>query len=95
MCFVEDLYYGNIHPWEMKFGKESEYAKQLRIICDNEKILLQKLKGKELELFNELAQARDKMCGISELENFKIGFRLGARLIYASINEENSTLKQI
>ena len=95
MGFIEELYYGNIHPWERGFKKESQYAKELKVLCDNEKKLLQKLKGRELELFNELAQTRDKMCGISELENFKIGFRLGAGLIYDLICEDNSTFKKI
>lgn len=95
MNIIEGLYYENIHPWERGFEKGSQYAKELKILCDNEKFLLQKLKGGEREIFNELTQARDKICAISELENFKIGFRLGARLIYDLINEDNNIFREI
>lgn len=95
MGFIEDLYYGNIHPWERGLKKESQYAKELKVLCDNEQALLQRLSGKELKLFNELEQAGDKIREISEIENFKIGFRLGAGLIYDLICEDNSTFKKI
>ena len=37
MNIIEELYYGNISPVEKCFDKNSEYAKFLKIITDNER----------------------------------------------------------
>ena len=54
MCTIEELYYGNINPNENHHIKSSQYKNAMRIFCENEKILMDILKGKELKLFASL-----------------------------------------
>ena len=39
MNIIEELYYGNISPWEKQFNKSSEFAKQCDILVECEKEL--------------------------------------------------------
>ena len=49
--------------------------------CDRENELVKMLKGKPLNLVNELINARDEIVAITSIENFKLGFRLGVQMI--------------
>lgn len=88
MCFIEELYYGDINPNEKNCIKSEQYTNAMRVFCDNEKRLTQILEGRELTLFNELVNASDEMSAISNLENFKSGFRLGIQMILDSLISE-------
>lgn len=77
MCIIEELYYGNINPNENRHIKSSQYNKAMKVFCENEEKLMELLEGKELKLFCELVNASDEISAVSNLENFKSGFRLG------------------
>lgn len=85
MCFIGELYYGNINPKEKNSIKSNQYKKAMRVFCDNEKRLMKSLEGKELKLFCDLVNASDEMSAVSNLENFKNGFRLGIHIICDSL----------
>lgn len=85
MGFIEELYYGNINQNEKGFNQTSQYAKAIRLFCNNEQKLIETLSGKELKLFNDLINASDEISAASSVENFKIGFRLGVQMMCDSL----------
>ena len=81
MNFIEELYYGNIIPNEKRYDKDTHYAKTMRKFCDSENELGKMLKGKPLHLVNDLITASDEISACTSVENFKIGFILGVRMM--------------
>ena len=94
MNFIEELYYGNINPNEKRYKKATPYDKALSIFTANEDKLKEALSGEHLKLFNELVKASDEISATSGVENFKIGFRLGVKMMCDSLLfEENKVFK--
>ncbi len=90
--FIEELYYGNINPNAKQFNLSSQYAKSLKIFCENEKTLTENLSGDNLDLFNALVNAHDEITATSDVENFKLGFRLGVQMICDSLVFDKSKI---
>ncbi|OQB12896.1 MAG: hypothetical protein BWY15_02045 [Firmicutes bacterium ADurb.Bin193] len=76
---LEELYYGNIDPNAKSFQPGSSFQKAMQTVSDNEEKLLLLLMGKEKDLFIDLINAQSEILGITSLETFIEGFRLGAR----------------
>ena len=81
MSIIEELYYGNINPNEKHHIKSSQYKNAMRVFCENEEKLMESLDGKQLKLFCDLVNASDEISAVSNIENFKNGFRLGVQMI--------------
>ena len=77
-----ELYYGNIDPQARGFKKDSYLQKQMSILSNCEESLTEKLTGDEKKTFLSFVNASNIILGESELDNFLVGFRLGARFIY-------------
>ena len=72
------------------------YDKALSIFTANEDKLKEALSGEHLKLFNELVNASDEISATSGVENFKIGFRLGVKMMCDSLLfEENKVFKDV
>ncbi len=96
MNFIEELYYGNINPNEKRYKKATPYDKALSAFTANEDKLKEALSGEHLKLFNELVNASDEISATSGVENFKIGFRLGVKMMCDSLLfEENKVFKDV
>ncbi len=94
--FIEELYYGNINPNVKQFNLSSRYAKAMKTFCNSETILTKELSGNNLDLFNALINAHDEITAISDIENFKLGFRLGVQMICDSlVFDENRIFRDI
>ena len=83
---LEDLYHGNINPNDKCFDRDSEYAKCLGVIADNEKKLIAFLNElptaeEERRLFSQLMDAQLEISSFGEVERFIEGFQLGARFM--------------
>lgn len=78
---LEELYYGNINPSEKQFDRNSDYAKCIKIIADNEESLTASLCDEENHLFSELMKAQYQILITGERERFIEGFKLGVRFI--------------
>ena len=87
MDFIKSFYYGDIIPHEYSFSKDEHYRKAAKTLSDNEEKLNKALSGEELALFKELMDAVFKVNAAGDLENFRLGFSLGVRLIYDSVLE--------
>ena len=81
MNFIEELYYGNIDLNQKKFDKDTQFAKALKLFCENESKLNNTLTGMDLSMFHDMVNASDEITACTGVENFKIGFILGARMM--------------
>ena len=96
MDFIEELYYGNMNPNEKCYKNATPYDKALSIFTANEDKLKETLSEEQLKLFNELVNASDEISATSGVENFKIGFRLGVKMMCDSLLfEENKIFKDV
>ena len=89
MSVLEDLWYGNIAPWEREIKRSSEYADVLERIVQIEADLHARLNDEEKEIIEKFMNCTNEMCCISEREMFVRGFTLGIKLIIEVMNSEN------
>ena len=81
MNILEDLWFGNISPWEREFKKDSEYAELLALVVRHQEDLLGRLNDEEKEIFEKYTGCTDEMHDMTEREAFVKGFTIGARII--------------
>jgi hypothetical protein len=89
VSIIEDLWYGNIAPWEREIKRSSNYADALERIVQIEADLHARLNDEEKEILERFVNCTNEMCCISEREIFVQGFMLGAKLIIEVMNSEN------
>lgn len=92
---LEELYYGNINPNTKSFKSGSGFQKAMRTVSENEEKLLLLLTGKEKELFLDLMNAQSEILGMTSLETFIEGFRLGAKFGIEITEKPNSCFVDI
>ncbi len=93
--FIEELYYGNIEPQNKKQRESKNYSREMKVLSENEDILLEKLPLEDRKLFLEYVDAWGIVDGESVVDSFVTGFRLGARFTYdVFVLPENSLLKE-
>lgn len=80
MTTLEDLYYGNIHPYERDIKKTGRESTLLRLVVKNENDLLATLTEQQKEIFQKCKDAESEMHCSFELRSFIEGFRLGMKL---------------
>ena len=80
MTTLEDLYYGNIHPYERDIKKTGRESALLRLVVKNENNLLATLTEQQKEIFQKCKDAESEMHCSFELKSFIEGFRLGMKL---------------
>ncbi len=81
MGILEDLWFGNISPWERPFKKDSEYAELLVLVVRHQEDLLGRLNDEEKEIFEKYADCTTEMHDLNERIAFIKGFTLGARIL--------------
>ena len=86
MDILEELWYGNIDPMEMNnIQNNPEYQSALRLVNNNYDRLQEGLTDKQKQLLMRYAESSNEFSGITELDAFKTGFRLGIRLVITAI----------
>ena len=80
--FIEDFYYGNIEPQEIRTELRTELKKKLDSLSRAEEQLASKLTDEEKELFIKYASQSSEFLCVSNADSFIAGFRLGARFTY-------------
>ena len=93
MTFLDDLYYGNIKPADKEFVRNSEFGKALKAFFSSKNELCNALDKNENETLTELINSHNELLAVTGLENFKIGFRLGVKMICAALIDENGVFK--
>ena len=83
MNILEDLWFGNISPWERPFKKDSAYAELLALVIRHQDDLLSRLNDEEKEIFEKYSECSNEMHDLTEREAFVKGFTIGAQIIIA------------
>ena len=90
---LEDLYYGNITPREQQITPDSELKRAADRVARFESQLTERLDEARQTIFAKLIESRDEVESITALENFILGFRLGARLIAECMDENDGDIR--
>ena len=83
MNILEDLWFGNISPWERPFKKDSAYAELLALVIRHQEDLNGRLNDEEKEIFEKFSECSNEMHDLTEREAFVKGFTIGAQIIIA------------
>ena len=93
--FIEELYYENIEPQNVKSKENKSYSREMKILSENEDVLLEKLPEEDKKLFLEYVDAWGIVDGESVVDSFIIGFRFGAKFTYDTfVSVESDILKE-
>ncbi len=85
MDTIQNLFYGNIHPFEREIPKDSERDRLSKQLRQSEAKLKETLDERETELFEKFKTSAEQECCICECEGFVNGFKLGIRLMTDSL----------
>ncbi len=92
---LEDFYYGNIDPGERQMAASSDLRRAADKITQCERQLMERLGKTEQELLTELVRAQQEMDGITALENFILGFRLGVRMMAECMDDSDGDIREV
>ena len=88
---IEDIYTGRLSAGNRTFKRGSEYEKALSELVKREDALRGKLCPDGGEALAAYAQAYANLNSIYNLENFSIGFRMGAQIMLAILLPDDET----
>ena len=77
---LEDLYYSNITPGTQQIAPNSELKRATDRVARFESQLTERLDKDEQAVLAKLIESKDEVESITALENFILGFRLGAKI---------------
>ena len=77
---IEELYYGNVLPFERRTPRGGEYSRIIKYLSRNEEGLLETLTEAQKEIFEKFKANQAELNGIDEVTSFAIGFKIGLRL---------------
>ena len=81
MTTLEDLYYGNISPWERDIKRGSRMDKLVKLICKNEESLMSNFTEQQKETFDKFKECQSELCDITARQAFTDGFILATRIM--------------
>lgn len=81
MSTIENLYYGNIYPFEHKTEPDSKEKELLKLLCRNEENLTKFLKKEQIDEFEKYKDNQVELSGLIERKAFAKGFILAVRLM--------------
>ena len=85
---LEELWYGNINPLEDSTDGNTEVKKLLNHVGRNRDKLCDSLTEQQKADLAKYDDSVNEMYGIIELAVFKYGFRLGAKIMLETVEEE-------
>ena len=87
------MYYGNYAAFKHTYTRESEQAKALEIVVDLEEKLRNTLTEEQKALFKQYDDAVAELSGVTNMNSFIEGYKLGINLILAAFPEHVNVLK--
>ena len=90
---LEDLYFGNITPNEQQMVSGSELKKAVDRVVRYESELTERLDGDGQTILTKLIRSQHEIDSITALENFILGFRLGAKIMMECMDENDGDTK--
>ncbi|MCR5636156.1 MAG: hypothetical protein K6F76_03130 [Clostridiales bacterium] len=85
MTTLEDLWQGNIIPWEMFVRNDPQLKSLLSDAGENYDKLIADLTEKQMEILEKYKYTLFEMNSFTEQAAFKYGFSLGVRLMIESV----------
>ena len=90
---LEDLYYGNITPGAQQIAPNSELKRATDRVARFESQLTERLDETGQTILAKFVESKDEAASITALENFILGFRLGARIMMECMDETDGDIK--
>ena len=90
---LEDLYYGNITPGAQQIAPNSELKKATDRVARYESQLMELLDENEQTILTKLIRSQHEIDSITALENFILGFRLGAKITMECMDENDGDIR--
>ena len=90
---LEDLYYGNITPGAQRIAPSSELKRATDRVARFESQLTERLDEDGQTILAKLIESKDEVESITALENFILGFRLGAKFTMECIDENDGDIR--
>lgn len=88
---LEELYHGNLTVSGQTFRRGTKYARALARVAETEDTLSQKLTPEDRPLLAEYAMASAGLTSVSIEEAYIKGFRTGAQIILAVLEEDEAS----
>lgn len=80
MTTLENLWYGNIQPYDMELVPGSQYEKAFNRKIRYENALVAVLNDEQIEIYNKLSDAQSAQLSLGECDAFRRGFSLGIKI---------------
>ena len=90
---LEDLYYGNITPGTQQIAPNSELKRATDRVARFESQLTERLDEDGQTVLAKLMESKDEVESITALENFILGFRLGAKITMECMDENDGDIR--
>ena len=81
MKILDELWYGNIAPFEQSTSGDKRFAELLKLVNQDREELVGTLMDKQKETLEKYEETVNEMYSVTEREAFSYGFRLGVRLM--------------
>ena len=81
MKTLDELWYGNIAPFEQCTHGDKRFAELLKLLNQNREELSRILTDRQKETLEKYEETMNEMYSVSERDAFSYGFRLSARLM--------------
>ena len=92
---LEDLYYGNITPGAQQIVPNSELKRAMDRVARFESQLTEQLDETGQSILAKLIESEDEIERITALENFILGFRLGARITMECMDKNDGDIREV
>lgn len=90
---LEDFYYGNITPNAQDMAPHSELRRATDRVTRFENQLMERLDEAGQTILAKLIESQQEIDSITALENFILGFRLGAKLTMECMDENDGDIR--
>lgn len=90
---LEDFYYGNITPNTQDMAPHSELKRAVERVALCEKQLEEILDEPGQTILTRLVRSQQEIDSITALENFILGFRLGAKIVMECMDTNDGNIK--
>ena len=90
---LEDLYYGNITPNAQDMAPNSELKRAADRVARFENQLTEQLDEAGQTILAKLLESQQEIDSITAMENFILGFRLGAKITMECMDENDGDIR--
>ena len=90
---LEDLYYGNITPNAQDMAPNSELKRATDRVARFENQLTEQLDETGQAVLARLIESQQEIDSITAMENFILGFRLGAKIVMECMDNNDGDIK--